>query len=118
MAKFLFVLSRGLEDPVWATRTMQFARFALEEGHEVTLFLIENGVYFAVLGMMDDVAVPTGEKMKDLYDFLAGKKVPVLVCTPCVELRKLDPEDFIENARTVPGKMLIQLAVDHKVIQF
>ncbi|EGW41659.1 hypothetical protein DOT_0427, partial [Desulfosporosinus sp. OT] len=37
MEKFLFVLNRGLEDPVRATRALQLAKFAKEKGHEVNI---------------------------------------------------------------------------------
>lgn len=35
MARFLFVLTRGLEDPTRVTRAFQLAKVAKEKGHEV-----------------------------------------------------------------------------------
>lgn len=40
MAKFLFVLSRGLEDPTRATRAFQLAKVAKAKNHEVHVFLL------------------------------------------------------------------------------
>ena len=39
MEKFLFVLSRGLEDPSRATRVFLLAKVAKAKGHEVNMFL-------------------------------------------------------------------------------
>ncbi len=38
MVKFLFVLTRGLEDPTRVIRTFQLAKAAKEKGHEVNVF--------------------------------------------------------------------------------
>ena len=59
MAKFLFVLSRGMDDPVRATRCIHLAKVAKEEGHEVNVFLIEDGVNIAKIGMVDNMRSQT-----------------------------------------------------------
>ena len=47
MADFLFVLTRGLEDPTRAARCLQLANVAKQEGHEVKVFLTEDAVFLA-----------------------------------------------------------------------
>lgn len=79
MASFLFVLSRGLEDPARATRTFQFAKVAKDKGHDVNIFLVDDGVYYAVKGMADNVKSPTGDEAKTYLDFLQEKEVPFYV---------------------------------------
>ncbi|AFM23005.1 DsrE family protein [Desulfomonile tiedjei] len=79
MAKFLFVLSRGLEDPTRATRCMQLAHIARQEGHEVSIFLVDDGVVFAKKGMAENVVAPTGDEMNTYMDFLVQGKVPFYV---------------------------------------
>lgn len=79
MAKFLFVLSRGLEDPSRATRTFQFAKVAKDKGHEVNIFLVDDGVYYAVAGMADNVTAPTGDNAKTYLNFLQENNVPFYV---------------------------------------
>ncbi len=46
MSKFLFVLTRGPEDPTRAVRCLQFAKIAKDKGHEVVVFLVDDAVYF------------------------------------------------------------------------
>jgi len=79
VAKFLFVLSRGLEDPARGTRTFQFARVAREKGHEVNIFLVEDAVHYAVVGMADNVRSVTGDEARNHLDFLQENNVPFYV---------------------------------------
>ena len=53
MRKFLFVLSRGPEDATRAVRCFQLAKIAVEKGHDVTVFLVDDAVYFTNLGMSE-----------------------------------------------------------------
>jgi sulfur relay (sulfurtransferase) complex TusBCD TusD component (DsrE family) len=50
MAKFLFILGSGLANSNSPTRCVQFAQVAHQEGHEVSIFLIDEGVIFARIG--------------------------------------------------------------------
>jgi len=79
MAGFLFVLSRGLEDPARATRTFLFAKVAKEKGHDVNVFLVDDGVFYAVPGLSDNVKAPTGDAAKTYIDYLQEQKVPFYV---------------------------------------
>ncbi len=38
MSRFVFVLTRGLEDPTRVTRSFQLAKAAKENGHEACMF--------------------------------------------------------------------------------
>jgi len=118
MAKFLFVLSRGLEDPSRATRCMQLAAFAKRAGHDVTVFLVDDGAVFAKPGIAALVSCPTGDKMQPYVDELVAADTPFLVCTPCAISRQLDEKEFIEGAYLETAKTLIALAVDSKVFTF
>lgn len=79
MEKFLFVLTRGLEDPTRVTRTFQLAKVAKEAGHEVTLFLTDDGVSLVKEGMIDNVIAPTGDEAAAHYQYLIQNKVPIYV---------------------------------------
>ena len=46
MSKFLFVLTRGPEDPTRAVRCFQFAKIAADKGHEVTVFLVDDAASY------------------------------------------------------------------------
>lgn len=118
MAKFLFVLSRGLEDPTRATRCLQFAALAKEDGNEVVLFLIDDAVIFAREGAGKHVKAPTSDEFQPYMDYLVEQNTPIMVCTPCANNRQMDTADFVPGAVLETGKTLIQLSKDHKVFTF
>jgi predicted peroxiredoxin len=79
MSKFVFVLTRGLEDPTRVTRTFQLAKAAHETGHEVALFLTDDGVMTAKSGMVDNIVAPTGDEAGPHLYYLVENNVPIYV---------------------------------------
>ena len=75
MANFLFVLSR--DDNQAATRCFQFAQIAHSKGHEVDLFLIDDGVEWADSNRNFDNKTPTGDCPNDYLPYLVEKEVPI-----------------------------------------
>jgi len=118
LEKFLFVLSRGLEDPVRATRAFQLAKVAKEKGHEVNIFLVDDAVVYGVLGLADNVKAPTGDDAKSYINYLTEQKVPFYICTPCARYRLFGEDEFIEGAKLSTAAFLIDLATDSKVFTF
>ncbi|HZK85972.1 MAG TPA: DsrE family protein [Desulfosporosinus sp.] len=118
MEKFLFVLSHGLEDPTRATRAFQLAKVAKEKGHEVNMFLVDDAVAYAVLGLADHVQAPTGDTAKPYLDYLVENKVPFYICTPCARTRLYSENEFIDGAKLSTAGHLIDLATESKVFTF
>jgi predicted peroxiredoxin len=54
-------------------------KVAKEEGHEVHLFLTDEGVYLAKKGLTENVVAPTGDDADDYMQFLIREKVPLYV---------------------------------------
>ncbi len=79
MGKFLFVLTRGLEDPSRVTRTFQLAKVAKEKGHDVNVFLTDDAVVLAKHEMIDNVVAPTGDSAGEHLLYLNNNKVPIFV---------------------------------------
>jgi predicted peroxiredoxin len=79
MEKFLFVLTRGLEDPTRVTRTFQLAKVAKEKGNDVNIFLTDDAVLLAKQGMVDHVKAPTGDEAGAYFSFLVDENVPLYV---------------------------------------
>ena len=115
MEKFLFVLSRGLEDPTRATRAFQLAKVAKEKGHEVNIFLVDDAVVYAVLGLADNVKAPTGDAAKPYLDYLVENKVSFYICTPCARTRLYSEDEFIGGAKLSTAAHLVDLATESKV---
>jgi len=118
MSKFLFVLTRGPEDPTRAVRCFQFAKIAADKGHEVTVFLVDDAVYFTNLALAERIQAPTGDDLMTYWRFLADKGAPILVCKPCAEARMITPDDLPPGTSIGTGVTLIDLAVEAKVFTF
>ena len=79
MRKFLFVMTRGIEDPTRVTRALQLAKVARELDHDVSIFLTDDAVVLAKPGMVDHIKAPTRDEAKPYFDFLVEKTVPIYV---------------------------------------
>lgn len=79
MGKFLFALTRGLEDPTRVTRTLQLAKVAKEKGSDVNIFLTDDAVLLAKPGMVDHIKAPTGDEARTYFSFLVDSKVSIYV---------------------------------------
>ena len=79
MGNFLFVLTRGLEDPTRVTRAFQLAKVARETGHDVNMFLTDDAVVLVKESMLDNVVAPTGDEAVSHFQYLIQNKVSIYV---------------------------------------
>ncbi len=112
----VIVLSCGTNNPNRATRAVHLATVAHKEGKNVTLFLLDEAVYIAKEGLAIHLRAATGDIADDLLTYLQAHEVPILVCSPCAEARKIAPEDLLEGAHMAPATELIRLVCDAAVI--
>ncbi len=75
MANFLFVLSRN--ENVAATRCFQFAKIAHSKGHQVDVFMIDDGVRWADSSRDFDQKTETGDCPNDYLPYLVENNVPI-----------------------------------------
>lgn len=120
MQKFLFIMSKGFEKAGSAVRAMQFASIMAQQGHPVVVFLIDDSIHWAQLGMAEGIRAATGEHMKDLIDGLMDAKAPIHVCKACADKRLIGPDDLIEGAVISPAPVLVNMMAspDYKVFTF
>jgi predicted peroxiredoxin len=120
MNKFLFILSKGFEKSGGATRAVQFASLAAAEGNHVELFLIDDAIHWAQLGMAEGIRSSTGEHMKDLLDQLVEAGSPIHVCKACADKRLVGPDELINGAQISGAPVLVKMmtAPEFKVFTF
>jgi predicted peroxiredoxin len=106
----------GTDDPNRSTRAIHLATVAHKQGKNVTLFLLDEGVYLAKKGLIDHLRAATGDIADDLMTYLQANSVPILACTPCAKARCIAESDLIEGARLGTAAELITLACDATVI--
>ena len=114
--KVLIVVSCGTNNPNRATRAIHLATVAHKAGKQVSMFLLDEAVYLVKEGLIDHLQAATGDVADDLMTYLQAYEIPIMVCTPCAEARKIDASDLIEGARLAPASELIEAACDSTVI--
>ncbi len=112
----VITIACGTDNPNRATRGLHLATVAHKEGKNVTVFLLDEAVYLAKQGLIDNLKAATGDVADDLMTYLQAHEVPILACTPCAKARRVKEEDLIEGARLATAAELIHLACDAAVI--
>jgi predicted peroxiredoxin len=112
----LVILSCGTDNPNRATRALFIAMVAAKRGKNTALFLLDDGVFIAKRGIVDNLKAATGDSAGDHLIFLQEYNVPIMVCTPCAEARQITEADLVKDARMVTGAELIELACKSTVI--
>ena len=74
MANFLFTLSR--DDNEAATRCFHLAKIAHSEGHNVNIFLFDNGVMWADSLRELNIKTDSGDCPNDYLPYLVEKQIP------------------------------------------
>lgn len=116
MASFLFVLSKNETEN--ATRCFQMAKIAHSKGHTVNLFFLDGGVLWADRTRDFSARTVTGDCPNDYLPYLVENEVPIGVCTPCANARKMDEAKFFPNMALDGGPHLIEMAAESKVFNF
>lgn len=112
----VITIACGTDNPNRSTRAIHLATVAHRQGKNATLFLLDEAVYLAKKGLLDNLRAATGDVADDLMTYLQANSVPVLVCTPCAKARGISEQDLIEGARMGTAVELINLACDATVI--
>ena len=100
MAKILFNITNGTGNPTKASLGFMLARTAVEEGHEVTVFLNADAVSLMRTPVLDNlVGLGTG-KLKEHFDILKQNNVPIYVSAISCEIRGVTDQD-LQNVHSV-----------------
>ncbi len=112
MAKILFNITNGTNNPTKSSLGFMLARTAVEEGHEVQVFLNADAVSLIRKPVLENlVGLGTG-KLKEHFDILLEAKVPIYVSAISCEIRGVT-EDDLKNANSIKvlPKTLLSLSL-------
>ena len=112
----LIALSCGTDNPNRSTRAFFLAMVAHKEGKNVTVFLLDEAVYLAKEGMVANLKAATGDSADDHMTYLQAHGVPILVCRPCADSRRITEADLVEGSRMATAVELIGISCDAAVI--
>ena len=112
MAKLLFNITNGTNNPTKASLEFMLARTAVEEGHEVQVFLNADAVSLIRKPVLESlVGLGTGT-LNEHFNILVDAKVPIYVSAISCEIRGVTERDLEEaNSIKVFPKTLLNLSL-------
>jgi uncharacterized protein len=110
MAKLLIHLATGPENPTRGALALLVARTAMDEGHDVQIFLAGDGVQYARPATASTVqGVGTGS-FGEHWEALVSAGVPILLSGMSSNARGLEPESAAEGVEMATPAKLVELA--------
>ena len=110
MAKLLIHLATGPENPTRGALALLVARTAMDEGHNVQVFLAGDGVHYARPATASIVqGVGTGS-FGEHWEALTSAGVPIFLSGMSSNARGLEPDAVAEGAEMAPPAKLVELA--------
>ena len=113
MAKILFNITNGTNNATKATLGFMLARTAVEEGHEVSVFLNADAVSLVRQPVLENlVGLGTGS-LSEHFKVLKKARVPIYVSAIACEIRGVTQEDLdVNKCKKVLPKTLFNLSLD------
>lgn len=114
MSRILVHITHGPENPTRAALGLLVAKAALDEGHEVSVFLAGDAVTLLRNAVLDHlVGLGTG-RLRDSFDAVASGCQRIYVSKMSASARGLGDEDLLNKpAEFATPQMLVRLALDH-----
>ncbi len=110
MAKLLVHLATGPENPTRGALALLVARTAVEEGHDVQLFLAGDAVQYARPATASTAhGIGTGS-FGEHWEARAAAGVPIYLSGMSSHARGLEPENAAEGVELAPPTKLVELA--------
>ena len=105
--KLVIIATHAEESPDKATIPFVMGSAALAMDVDVSIILQATGVYLALMGYADHVHAAGFPPLLELQEtfFEAGGKL--LVCSPCMQARKIKPEDLVSQVEVIAGASLV-----------
>jgi predicted peroxiredoxin len=114
MAKILVHITRGPDDPTTAALGFLVARTAIDQGHDVSLFLAGDGVELLRDATLDSIEGKGTGKLREHYEAIAGGGGRFYLSGMSSKARGLSEADLEgKPAEMAMPTKLVELAVDH-----
>ncbi len=108
--KLVVIGTHGGEDPERASLPFVVANAALAMDVEATVILQSTAVTLAAPGCYEHVFAPGLPPLKDLLDAFLEQGGSLLVCTPCLDERKIDKASLLKGASPVKaGRVVVEI---------
>lgn len=112
MARLLVLLSHSTDDPRRAAVGLEAAAAAAQHGHDVALWLADEGVRLAVKGVADALLEEGPRLASDSLAALQAAGAAFHVSRPCFASRGFEDDQLLEGAGTAEPEALADLVAD------
>jgi uncharacterized protein len=111
MSKLLIHLATGPEHPTRGALALLVARTAVDEGHDVRVFIAGDGVQYARPATASIVqGVGTGS-FGEHWEAIVAAGVPIYLSGMSSNARGLEPDAVADGAEMAPPTKLVELAL-------
>ncbi|MEN8149590.1 MAG: DsrE family protein [Planctomycetota bacterium] len=114
--KILLIATHGPEHPERASFPFMMANAALVLDVEATIALQGVAVLLAQKGIAEHVFAAGLPPLKELMDNFTAQGGKLLVCTPCVNERKMTEDMLIEGAELVAGARVVMDSIEANAV--
>jgi predicted peroxiredoxin len=114
MASILVHITHGPEHPTRAALGFHVAKAAIDQGHDVTVFLAGDGVQLMRDGVIDHLSGLGTGNLRQLYDAVAAAGTKFYLSGMSSKSRGLSETELAgKNFQFAMPNHLVQLAVEH-----
>jgi len=106
--KIVYISTNGPENPEKASLPFVLANAAMVMEVETLVALQGPAVFLAKKGMLEHVHSAGFAPLKELVNAFFDQGGKLVVCVPCIQERKIDVADLIENAIPMAGGALTE----------
>lgn len=114
MAKILVHITHGPEHPTRAALGIHVAKAAVDEGHDVTIFLAGDGVQLMRDGVIEHLSGLGTGNLRALYEVIAAAGIKVYMSGMSSKSRGLTEQELEgKNFQFAAPADLVRLSVEH-----
>lgn len=114
--KLFFIITCGPENPVKATRAMQFAKIAAANGSLAGILLVDDAVYITNSQISDNIIAPTGDHLSDHLSYIINANIgPIMCCKPCCAARNIGVDDLPPGFILGTGVDAIKISTEENI---
>jgi len=106
--KIVYISTNGAENPEKASLPFVLANAAMVMEVETLVALQGPAVFLAKKGILEHVHAAGFAPLKELVEAFFDQGGRLAVCVPCIQERKIDVADLIEDAIPMAGGALTQ----------
>ncbi len=112
MARLLYVLTHSTDEPERSTAALGAAAAAAKRGHDVGLWLADEGVRIGVQGVVEAIASPDRRGALESLRLLVEKGAVLYCPRSCFLLREFEEASLRDGARLASQYELAELVAD------